>query len=638
MLQETGINFERWPILSSQDRRKWDALDLSARRRIRQKLTQSERNKRRTEKNGERRKNNIAIFDTETDPFDSENETSVLPFLGVLYSENFDPIIIWDNDFASFRERVINAILALPEPYTIYGHNAGRFDYYFLLNAFARGAHSETGRVQFKGRGIMSAKIGKHELRDSYHLLPEKLSAFEKDEFDYSKMKRENRERYKDEIIQYCINDCKYLLAVIKHFIGEYGFRLTVGQAALTQFKKLYKFDRLNETTDREFRPYYFGGRVECLAGADLYEGNYKLYDVNSMYPHVMASYKHPISASFDRRYFEAPNEHTYFIRLRCENQRALIKLSRERLNKLGVLEQPTVSGETKRGEFFTTIWEYQIAEKHGLLRDVEFLECIDFHQTSDFSAYILPIYLKREDLKIKLKAMKLAGLEKTQEYLEAKRWSIFFKLLMNAVYGKFAQDPTKFTEDFMCMPEVKPEYFDGLTLDQISDKIDAENWIIDTYLEPGSEREIFSIWKRPSNEWRFNNVAIGASITGAARSVLLDAIHSSTEPIYCDTDSLICADLGGVEFSPSKLGAWDLEGEFDQIAICGKKLYMCRNTLTGASKSAHKGFPALDWEHYLAMLAGDEIKIKAKGTTIYKDGSQGYLSRTGRVTATRRH
>jgi Vibrio phage DNA polymerase len=117
----------------------------------------------------------------------------------------------------------------------------------------------------------------------------------------------------------------------------------------------------------------------------------------------------------------------------------------------------------------------------------------------------------------------------------------------------------------------------------------------------------------------------------------LLDAIHSADDPIYCDTDSLLCRNLGGVDLHPSRLGAWDCEGEFDQIAICGKKLYMCRNTDTGASKSAHKGFPALDWNEYLAMLNGDEIITRAKGITIYKDGSQGYVTRTARVTTPQR-
>ena len=79
----------------------------------------------------------------------------------------------------------------------------------------------------------MAARIGKHELRDSYHIIPEKLANWKKDDFDYSKLARGNRKRFRDEIIRYCINDCAYLLDIVKSFVGTYGLKLSIGQAAI---------------------------------------------------------------------------------------------------------------------------------------------------------------------------------------------------------------------------------------------------------------------------------------------------------------------------------------------------------------------------------------------------------------------
>ena len=51
----------------------------------------------------------------------------------------------------------------------------------------------------------------------------------------------------------------------------------------------------------------------------------------------------------------------------------------------------------------------------------------------------------------------------------------------------------------------------------------------------------------------------------------------NAVEPIYCDTDSIICKSLN-VEIDGNKLGAWKFEGEYDFAAIGGKKLYALYN------------------------------------------------------------
>lgn len=578
----------------------------------------------------------IAVLDFETDPFDREKETYIYPFLAILYSDQFEPVIIWDESFTSFVSRVVASIEALPEPYTIYAHNGGRFDYYFILNALR-------GRILMKGRSIMQAKIGPHTLRDSWHILPTKLAAFQKDKFDYDLMKRETRQLHREKIIAYCLNDTRYTFDVVKAFLSEFGFRLTIGQASLALLKQTYEFGTINENLDARFRRFYTGARVECFQGAGLFEGDYKIFDVNSMYPFVMAHKWHPLNAE-DIEFTTEPNEHTFFLRLRCRNRvagfGAFVSMSKIRALKYG-FDPATCTGELERGEFFVTIHEYEVATRLGLISNVEFLECIGFPNKTTFADFILPLYTKREVLKRKIDALEAAGKQTSQEYIEAVRWSLFYKLLMNNAYGKFAQDPRKFTEKFMCEPGAYPEYFEGLSKAEIVAKLSEENWNSLTYYAPETHSELFTIWERPQElgRARFNNVAIGASITGAARAQLLEGIYHATDLLYCDTDSLICRDLNadGLSVHATNLGAWKPEGEFDQIAICGKKLYACRNTTTGKQKRVAKGLPSLQWDEYCAMLRGEEVSTVAFGPTLFKDGTQQHLKRVAKLTTSRK-
>src|SRR6202020_1341429 len=127
-------------------------------------------------------------------------------------------------------------------------------------------------------------------------------------------------------------------------------------------------------------------------------------------------------------------------------------------------------------------------------------------------------------------------------------------------------------------------------------------------YSFPCERTDDFLVWSKPSPGRRYNNVATAASITGAARAVLLEAIQNSVDPIYCDTDSLICKSLSGVQIHKSILGTWDLEAEFDRVIIAGKKTYACevRGYPDGHDKRIKvraKGGSGLKWPDFEAML-----------------------------------
>lgn len=580
------------------------------------------------------RLNNIAILDMETDPFDDKLKSYIKPFLAVLYSDNFEPVVIWEEDFGKFIDNVVRVIEALPDRYTIYAHNGGKFDFLFLVSRLR-------GDVKFKGRSLMSARIGVHELRDSSHIIPERLAAFAKDKFDYDRnlanawnitSRKRNRDHWREEIISYCIADCRYTLDIVKSFIAAYGLKLTIGQAAMGELRKHYEVKRINQGFDRQLRQFYFGGRVECLAGRGHFVGDYKLHDVNSMYSAVMANCAHPIGDfnDYDLRR-GSPTDQTVFLDLYCKNNGALI----------GRDDDGFTSATIREGRFKTTIWEYNVAVQYGLISDVEIIASWDCRYRSNFANFIHPLYENRLATKQAMGDLKSQGLQTTAAFLDLKKDDIFFKLLLNNSYGKFAMDPANYKEHYITDPDKRP---DEAWMKSI-DELEPDERI--GYMAPIFSNSEYAIWCKPSPSFRYNNVGTAASITGAARACLLAAIQQSNGAIYCDTDSIISKGLSGVSLHKSELGAWDLEDEFSEVIINGKKLYAVRHKkpkiltpeqIADGLKSDYtvksKGAARITWDEMLAMLNGANVVKFNRAPTFTKFGTQNYMSRSIRATA----
>lgn len=585
----------------------------------------------------EERKAHISVLDFETDPFDPNTQAPVYPFTACWYSEQFCHVI-WSDNLADFIAQLVQLFDDELEPYTIYAHNGGKFDFMFLI-------HKLRGRVSFKGRALMAAKIGIHDLRDSTHILPMKLKEWKKDDFDYQKMQRDVRGKYREEIIGYMVNDCKALFQIVKDFVEEFGFKLTIGQAAMTELKKFYVVKKIGENMDETLRPWFFGGRVECLAGAGHFGSpgaaergaGYQLYDVNAMYPDAMANYRHPVGKNFTFRRHGGIKAKTAFLELHATNfiPGGIGALITRRQNASGQWE---TTAQQEAGIFKTTIHEFNAALELGLLQNVDILRYIDCDEWSDFSQFIVPMYERRALLKAEMKAIAKAtpGFDPEDydtwppEYLVRKKEDIFTKFLLNNSYGKFAMNPRKFKDHYFTDHNgTRPEGFEGTPVYRCPD---------------------YDVWERPAPRRSYNNVATAASITGVARAKLLRAIVNAVDPIYCDTDSLICRSISGVEISDTKLGAWKLEDTFDEVAIAGKKLYACRTRSEKAGGADHvkvrsKGVRegALGWNDILHLLEDESVNgtfqpvsidvVASFAPAFRKDQSQHYIPR--RVTRT---
>jgi hypothetical protein len=198
-------------------------------------------------------------------------------------------------------------------------------------------------------------------------------------------------------------------------------------------------------------------------------------------------------------------------------------------------------------------------------------------------------------------------------------RGAIFYKFVLNSAYGKFAQNPKAYQR--YVIDSSDSDWRDaGYTAALIPDDL------------PGIRPEWeFILWEKPSPDFSRYNVATGASITGAARSVLLEAIANSERVIYCDTDSIICKNLRNVKFHDSELGAWKLEAEADEAMIGGRKLYAL--TKNGELvKMATKGVK-IGIDEVREVCNGGTITYRRDAPTFGLDGSVKFIERKVRAT-----
>lgn len=454
-----------------------------------------------------------ATLDIETDPF--QYGRVPLPFaIGFYDGENY--VDFWgDNCVFDMCEY----LMTLTEPHEIFVHNGGGFDFWYLINWICN-------PVFFINRKIAYCGFGIHKLRDSYRMIPIPLAKFNKEEIDYAKFERHCRNKHKKEILHYLFLDCKYLHDMVTDFITRYGNFITIGSAALKHLKKFHPNKHEHQFFDALFRPYYLGGRTQCF-NTGYIKGPLRVYDINSSYPNVMRNYSHPQGAQYTLRINLPQNGNTYFARIIAESKGALpIK------TKKG-LEFPF--GER---EFFACSHEIIAAQRLGLLKVKKVIECREWRETQRFDKYVDHFIAE----KIKCEEMGDRGGRE------------FAKLFLNSSYGKFGQNPERYSD---C------ELFDSIE--------DAEEKGFTTCATFGDRL----IGQKPAElkPWSFNNVAIAASITSAARAELLIAITNAKRPIYCDTDSIVCDSLNA-DFHSTKLGAWKDEGTLDEIYIAGKKLY----------------------------------------------------------------
>lgn len=316
------------------------------------------------------------------------------------------------------------------------------------------------------------------------------------------------------ESITYCRRDTEIVYFFVQRMLSIYEsldlrLRSTLPAMAMQLFKKFYRrqFPRFEENEKALFHRGYYGGRNEVYRFGSI-DGPINHYDINSLFPTVMLSSVYPSLRKWS--YVKSPD-----------------------FDKEGIIEgwvtlpycyYPCLpvreEGEIvyPYGGFFGA-WTYPEIRQFLLDggRIIKIKNAIEFSDTErPFSAFVEFCYGMRQQSGNKLE-------------------NLFWKLMLNSLYGKFAQSK-------------------GVTSIYYSDKLRS---VVEKSIPSDSSQ---------------SNVIWSAYVTAYARLYLLKHLRSCSEVFYTDTDSLFTRDT---MTTGSELGAFKLEGIYSRGEFSGNKLYI---------------------------------------------------------------
>ena len=362
---------------------------------------------------------------------------------------------------------------------------------------------------------------------------------------------------------RYCVRDveiCMESTLAWWRFLREHDLGSaapTLASQALTAFRHKYVTHPVlcdgHEDSHEVSRASYVGGRVECFRLGAL-RGTWSLYDVRSMYPHVMRRESYPTVL------------------------RGVYKRVREReltqlLTDSRVVAEVDVQTETPAypfradgrllfpvGRFRTTLAtpELSHALQHGHVRSIGRVAV--YEHAPLFEGFVSDLY-----------ALRVAA-TKAGDSLGA----YYLKIMMNSLYGKFGQ--RQHTEEWVGTAET----------------LEPKVWV-EYDVETGQRTrmrqfagQIHRIGVGGESWW--SHPAIASHVTSWARMHLWSMMNAAglDNVAYCDTDSLLVNAQGRRNLEDvhvgEQLGQLQHEGTFDNVVLRGPKDYVM------GSKRRHKG------------------------------------------------
>lgn len=499
----------------------------------------------------------FAVFDIET------TDNWVTPYALGFYDGENEPIIYRGKDciFNFLR----NVIRHKYRTYKIYAHNGGKFDFNFVLDVVRYLDYPF--KLICQGSRIIQLKIYQNKkylenkesrnsttLVDSIPLLKSSLDKLTKDfkvehqklnfmdkpdeERDYEylyKLYKQKDKRFDD----YLKHDCLGLYEVLDKFIkliyergGDVG--LTTASTSLKTFKKSFlgstSLKMCNKNLNDEMRSAYYGGRTEIFR---MYakEDDYSWYDINSLYPSVMAINEFPISPPI---VIQNPRKDVYIDTDGITE--AIVKAPDN-------LYVPLLPFRGAKLYFpigkFRGYWDNSLlTEAKELGYKIEPLKSFSFQTSNIFKNYITTFH-----------KLKTNSESRSASYILAKH-------LLNNLYGKFAQHQ----ESSMIVRIVSKEQLEKLK-DDIESIIDVD----------------YGLYKIKS-ESKGNHFLPQISIHITALAMLrlfktLNEIHDKGYNIfYCDTDS-VATDYNNLKCGEN-LGDWAKEDRFTKGYFLLPKTY----------------------------------------------------------------
>ena len=319
---------------------------------------------------------------------------------------------------------------------------------------------------------------------------------------------------------EYCKNDVAVIRKALLDFVR---FRLdnnlgnqqkTIASQSFSAFRHRFMRSPIvihdNTAALQLEREAYHGGRVECFFVGTYHNQLHKL-DVNSMYPFVMRNRVFPwrliafsptsVDAETLRKYLTR-----YYVIADCflDTQQDLYPVVKDKR-----LLFP-------HGSFWTVLGTAAIRESLRLGHLKKIRRIALYAQADLFSSFVDFFWSERQKAKR----------DNNQVY------SYFHKLLLNTLYGKFAQKQQRLKRTFPCGEE---EFSSGIA--------SCEDGIFNEIRMFG----VASHFEQTEEESYNSFPAISAAITEYARMYLSELIATAGQEncFYCDTDSLVVNDTG---------------------------------------------------------------------------------------------
>ena len=349
--------------------------------------------------------------------------------------------------------------------------------------------------------------------------------------------KREKGHILTNEEKAYIKNDTLIMARALKIMFDKGFKKLTIGSNALGFYKKQNKnnfkkyFPQIKN--DSFIRKSYKGGFTYCnpLTKNQVINGGIVL-DVNSLYPFVMHSpfiYPYGIGEYYEGGYKEDENFPLYVQRLRVSFKIKPGYLPTIQIkNSMYYNATEYIENSESMEELTLTNIDLALFLEHYEILDIIYIDGYKFKaKCGFFDNYIEYWYEQKKKSKEE---------NNKPQYLIA-------KLMQNSLYGKFASKPEG---------RSKIPYLD-------------DNGVVKYKLSEKEERKKLYI-------------PVGVFVTAYARDKTIRAAQKNyTRFLYADTDSLHLSgyDLPELEIDEYKLGAWKLEGIFDQAKYLRSKLYM---------------------------------------------------------------
>lgn len=498
--------------------------------------------------------------DAETTPF----HNCVDPFCPLCHGEGRVPEpFVWglynglSEEYYEFETMHELAEFMRPRKTVVYAHNGGRFDWHFARDEI----NSDENLMVIAGR-LAKFKIGECEYRDSMNIFQAtRLKDFgNKLEIDYALMEpwRRMDPNVKAEISKYLRVDVVDLWNQLYRYFEEYGRGLTQAGASMRIWSNMAKIKPPQQTKEqfKRYKPYYYGGRVECFR-TGIKKESFDTVDMNSAYPNAMMQ-KHAFSpaGTMDDRLPTSESEIARsLITLTCVSEGAF-----PYRKDTGELIFPH---DEKFRRYHVTGWEFLAALEFDAARGVQIEEVHTFPFSIDFAEYIQHFYEQRK-------------LAKARGDLAQ---NIFAKLFMNSLYGKFGSNPGG------CHIDEDDNPADGYQEYVIATDESIAKWVPQGYrnYKPWGERTLM-LRALPEERHKYFNVATAASITGFQRAALFRASRQCEGLIYTDTDSITARDVSRLSLG-NELGQWKVELSGKFWAVAGKKNY----TLQSADDTINK-------------------------------------------------